>query len=71
MAFFMPLIRGAIYSAIGFAIGGGIAQGITALTKEPATEPMVVLGVRLRRHRLAHGCWNVEVVGCRMVRQTY
>lgn len=39
----MPLIRGAIYAAIGFAIGGGIAQGIAALTNEPATEPIVVL----------------------------
>lgn len=40
----MPLIKGIIYAAIGFAIGGSISQGITAMTGEPATEPMVVLG---------------------------
>lgn len=44
MASFMPLIKGIIYAAIGFAIGGSISQGITAMTGEPATEPMVVLG---------------------------
>ena len=44
MASFVPLIRGVIYAAIGFAIGGGISLGITAMTGEDATEPMVVLG---------------------------
>jgi len=40
----MPLIRGVIFAAIGFAIGGGISQIITSITGEPATEPMIVLG---------------------------
>jgi len=44
MTAFMPLVRGIIYAAIGFAIGGGISLGITSMTGEDATEPMVVLG---------------------------
>jgi len=44
VAAFMPLIRGVIFAAIGFAIGGGISQIITSITGEPATEPMIVLG---------------------------
>lgn len=44
MAAFMPLVRGAIYAAIGFAIGAGISLGITSMTGEPAKEPLIVLG---------------------------
>ena len=44
MAVFMPIVKGLIGAAIGFAIGGGISQLITSFTKEPATEPMIVLG---------------------------
>ena len=40
----MPLIRGVIYAAIGYAIGAGIALGVASMTGEPSTEPMVVLG---------------------------
>ncbi len=44
MAVFMPLLTGTIYALIGFAIGAGISFGITSLTGEDATEPLIVLG---------------------------
>jgi nucleoside permease NupC len=40
----MPLLTGTIYALIGFAIGAGISFGITSLTGEDATEPLIVLG---------------------------
>ena len=40
----MPLVRGAVYAAIGFAIGAGISLSITNVTGEPAKEPLIVLG---------------------------
>lgn len=40
----MPLVRGAVYSAIGFAIGAGISLALTNMTGEPAKEPLIVLG---------------------------
>jgi len=40
----MPLARGVLYAAIGFAIGAGISLSITNATGEPATEPLIVLG---------------------------
>ncbi len=40
----MPLVRGVIYAAIGFAIGGSISLGITNMTGEDYKEPMIVLG---------------------------
>ncbi len=44
MAVFAPLVRGAVYAAIGFAIGAGISLAITNVTGEPAKEPLIVLG---------------------------
>ena len=40
----MPLVRGAIYAVIGFVIGAGISLGITSITGEDSTEPLIVLG---------------------------
>jgi cytochrome c oxidase subunit 1 len=44
MTAIMPLVRGIIYAAIGYAIGAGIALSIATTTGEPSTEPMIVLG---------------------------
>ncbi len=40
----LPLGRGLLLAGVGFAIGGGLALGLTALTNEPATEPVIALG---------------------------
>jgi cytochrome c oxidase subunit 1 len=40
----MPLVRGGIYAVIGFVIGAGISLGITSITGEDSTEPLIVLG---------------------------
>ena len=44
MAVVKPLVTGIVYALIGFAIGAGISFGITSLTGEDATEPLIVLG---------------------------
>ena len=44
MAAIMPLARGALYAAVGFAIGALISLAITNITDEPAKEPLIVLG---------------------------
>ncbi|MDP6667391.1 MAG: cbb3-type cytochrome c oxidase subunit I [Dehalococcoidia bacterium] len=44
MAALTPLVRGIVLAAIGFAIGAGLSLGITAVTGEPAKEPLIVLG---------------------------
>ena len=44
MAVYLPVVKGLLYAAIGFAIGAGISLAITTVTGEPDKEPLIVLG---------------------------
>jgi cytochrome c oxidase subunit 1 len=40
----MPLVRGVVFAAIGFAVGALVSFAITNVTGEPHGEPLIVLG---------------------------